>query len=80
MPEVDDQEQEQTLNLLSPEMTAPVSLEITLGEAMLIRNLMETGLNARGYQMVDFCHRLMTKFVEATEGIVESLPVSESDE
>ena len=57
----------QTINLMSPEMNETVSLSLTLGEAMLIRNILDTNINPRGYQMVEYCYNLMTKFKNAIE-------------
>ena len=56
-----------TINLMSPEMNETVSLSLTLGEVMLIRNILDTNINPRGYQMVEYCYNLMTKFKNAIE-------------
>ena len=83
--EEEQQETQDTINLMSPEMNETVNLSLTLGEAMLIRNILETNINPRGYQMVEFCYNLMTKFKEVSDSKIASADtpevfVSESDE
>ena len=58
----------QSINLKSPEMNEKVSIILTLGEATLIRNILETNINPRGFDMVEYCYNLMTKFKDAVEG------------
>ena len=75
----------ETINLMSPEMNEMVSISLTLGEAMLIRNILDTNINPRGYQMVEFCYNLMTKFKEVIEtgdtpDLTQEVFVSETNE
>ena len=62
-----DEDLGETINLLSPQMSEPVNLELTLGEAMLVRQVLDSSMNPRGFQMVEFCYQLMAKFKAAIE-------------
>ena len=74
MPNGEEEQQatQDTINLMSPEMSEPVNLSLTVGEAMLVRNVLENSINPRGFQMVEFCYHLMTKFKEAIETKTDS--------
>ncbi len=63
---------EQTINLLSPEMNKEVNLKLTVGETMLVRQILDNSFNPRGFQMVEFCYNLMKKVNNAIAAEVGS--------
>ena len=70
---------EQTINLLSPEMNKEVNLKLTIGETMLVRQILDNSFNPRGFQMVEFCYNLMKKVNNAIVDEVGSEIAQESE-
>lgn len=72
----DEEPPNQTIDLLSDEMNEEVELTLTKGQALFIYKMLESNIQPRGFQMVQFAFDMMNRF-EDTVNAIESELLSE---
>jgi len=62
MPDEQIEEQQPIVNILDPKMKEEVNITLTKGQALFIFKILETNIQPRGLEMVEFAYDLMKRF------------------
>ena len=62
MPDEQIEEQQPGINILDPKMKEEVDITLTKGQALFIFKILESNIQPRGLEMVEFAYDLMKRF------------------
>ena len=77
MPEEGEVEEEQTINLFSPELMEEIEISLTKGQALYITSVLDAVAQPRGFQMVEFVYDLMNRLKSTTDSLIEESETTE---
>ena len=75
--EVQQPETDGRINILDPEMKEEINITLTKGQALFIFKILETNIQPRGVEMVEFAYDLMKRF-DPVRNLLESAETNDA--